>query len=180
MSDIKSIKVLLFTEKSDWNIWSKKFLASAHIKGYKDILVKPKGEPMEVEEDDKAKEARLQIREMHNDNAYNDLIMSFDDAVNFALVDEAKSDEFPEGDAEKAWKNLLNRHEPSTTANEVQLKWKFHQSKLGGARNDPDVWIAGLEKMRQQLRNMKSTITDEDLIIHIVYNLPREYEGIAD
>ena len=36
----KSIRIIEFTgEKSDWRIWSRKFLARANRKGYKDVIV---------------------------------------------------------------------------------------------------------------------------------------------
>jgi hypothetical protein len=70
--------------------------------------------------------------------------------VNFALIGEATTTDHPEGDAGNAWKNLLNKHAPNTSANKVPLKEKFRQSRLNNVKNDPEVLVANLEMMRQQ------------------------------
>lgn len=183
MSDIeKSVKVIPFTEKSDWRVWSRKFTARAYIKGYKDVLIGEVSVPKHdapIDVTTSAGKDQMKARKA-NDLAYSDLLLSFEDIVNFALIDEATTTDHPEGDAAKAWKNLLNKHEPNTSANKVQLKGKFQQSRLNSVKNDPEVWVANLEKMRQQLRVMGDTMTEEDLIIHIINNLPKEYENLTD
>ena len=99
----KSTKVLPFSGKqSDWNRWSKRFLASAAARGYREVI-KPR-KPDELAEEDK------------NVRAYSDLMNSCDDEVSFAIVEEAISSDFPEGDARKAWKNLCAKYEPKTGA----------------------------------------------------------------
>ena len=72
-------------KKEEWNMWSKKFLARAKKLGYRDILT---GEKI----NDKEKRSGL------NNNAYSDLLLAMNCEVAFDYVDEAVSEEFPEGD----------------------------------------------------------------------------------
>jgi hypothetical protein len=60
------------------------------------------------------------------------------------------------------------------------LKQKFNTSKLGSAKKDPDEWIAGLELIRRKLKNMGHPISDMDMMIHVINNLPKEYDAITD
>lgn len=179
MADVeKSIKVIAFTNKSDWKVWSMKFLARAYQKGYKSVLLGtttvPKGDEVL---DPKIPDENIKMKARKaNDMAYSDLTLCFDDIVNIVLIDQAKTADLPEGDANKAWKNLINKHAPKTTASKVAIKTAFLQSKLVNVKTDPDVWIANLERMKAELTVMKDTMTDEDLIIHVLVNLTKEYE----
>ena len=74
----------------------------------------------------------------------------------------------------------MAKYEPSTSGSLVLMKKEFAASKLSSVGTDHDVWIAELERMRQRLRNMKATISDDDLIIHILNNLPTEYNTIVE
>ena len=66
-------------------MWSKKFLARSKRCRYKDII---DGKNIQ----DKEKKAKL------NDEAYADLILAMSCKVAFGYVDEAVSNNFPEGD----------------------------------------------------------------------------------
>jgi hypothetical protein len=57
----RTIRVLSFTEKSFWTVWSKKFLARAHVKGYKKLLFKTEQVP------------KLMSNSNLNEVAYDDL-----------------------------------------------------------------------------------------------------------
>jgi len=63
-------------------------------------------------------------------------------------------------------------------AAKVQLKQKFHQLKLGSADKDPDVWIMQLE-LKRRLQNLGTTIEDDNLSLHILNHLPKEYEMLS-
>ena len=79
-----------------------------------------------------------------------------------------------------ASKNLVNRHDPKTTSNKLQLKLEFNSSKLGDSKKDPEVWIANLEVIWTKLRYMDYAISDEDMMIQIINNLTKEYEVFTD
>ena len=165
MSEIKSIWIIPFSGKlEDWNRWSKTFLATATAKGYRQVL-KPS---------DAARKADCEI----NVQVYNDLILSCQEDVMFGIIDESVSTNFPNGDARLAWKNLKDRFKPNMGAAKVQLKQKFHQLKLGSADKDPDVWIMQLE-LKRRLQNLGTTIEDDNLSLHILNHLPKEYEMLS-
>jgi gag-polypeptide of LTR copia-type/Zinc knuckle len=42
--------------------------------------------------------------------------------------------------------------------------------------HDPDVWIQSLENMKRRLQILGHPMSEMDLIIHILQNLPKEYE----
>ena len=65
-----------------------------------------------------------------NDKAYNNLILACSGEIGFSIVDEAVTEELPDGDAELAWKELQRRFEADTSADKVKLKKEFSTSKL--------------------------------------------------
>jgi hypothetical protein len=178
------IKTIPWTKDSTWGVWSKQFLARAHIKGYKnillgkDVVVSDKLlKSLDTKSDAGKEEARL--RKL-NDQAYHDLLLCFKDQVNFGLIEDAVTDDLADGDAAMAWKNLVHHHDPNTAANVVQLKSEFNSSKLKNPKKDPDEWISKLEVMRRKLKTMGHPISDMDMMIHVLNNLPKEYDNITD
>ena len=164
---IKTIRIIPFSGKEeDWNRWSKTFIATATVKGYKDVLV-----PIDPETDAELSDNIL---------AYNDLILSCQEDISFGIIDESVSETFPDGDARAAWSNLRARYEPNTGAAKVQLKQEFHQTKLSNADEDPDPWITSLELKRRRLKTLGATIDDDDMILHILNSLPKEYETVVE
>ena len=167
MTDMKAIRIIPFSGKAeDWNRWSKTFLATATAKGHREVL-KP------TDPNNKA-EAALNVQ------VYNDLILSCQDDITFGIVDESISTDFPDGDARLAWKNLQEKFEPSTGAAKVQLKQEFHQLKLSTVDEDPDAWITQLELKRRRLKTLGAVIAEDDLILHILNHLPKEYETVVE
>jgi len=45
---------------------------------------------------------------------------------------------------------------------------------------DPDEWITNLERMRQLIAECGKTIYENELVMHILYHLPTEYDNIND
>ena len=43
---------------------------------------------------------------------------------------------------------------------------------------DPDIWITNLERLRQRIAECGKTIDDNELVMHILYHLPTEYDTI--
>ena len=179
----KTIRIIPFSGKEDdWRMWSRKFLARARVQEYKDILTGTKKAPAAGTTIDESttvgkEQKKLQLA---NEKAYNDLLLSCEEEVSFGAVDEAISTSFPDGDAHQAWNNLKARYESDTPSTKIQLKKEFNTSALTDTNTDPDEWIADLERIRQRLKTLKSEITDEDLIIHILNNLPEEYENMVE
>ena len=63
--------------------------------------------------------------------------------------------------------------------NRAELKLKFTTSKLEPTQ-DPDKWIGDLEEIRNDLGKLGTSISDEDVMIHILNNLPCEYESLVE
>ena len=78
---VQTIRILKFSGKEeDWNRWSKTFIATEGIKGYRRALIVDKDEELPTEE--------------MNLQAYNDLLLSCQDDITFGIVDEATSERF--------------------------------------------------------------------------------------
>ena len=72
---------------------------------------------------------------------------------------------------------LKERFDPRTSNEKLQLKEKFTNSKLKDWKKSPNDWITELEIIVSQLYRMGHKITDEDFMIHVLGNLPEEYES---
>jgi len=123
-----------------------------------------------------------------NEKAYEDLLLSIDGEtktgkVAFNLIDNAVTSANPEGDSKIAWDRLITIYAPKTAPSYIQLKKEFANSKLKSAVHNPDEWITDLEFLRTQMNNVtipgKTNMTEVDLIIHILANLPEEYEVVV-
>ena len=118
---------------------------------------------------------------------YEDFILSINGnttsgRVAFNLVKNCKTDEYPEGNCKMAWDRLVHKYAPKTATSYFKLKKQFTNSKLESAEDDPDAWITDLESLRVKMDqvNISSKMSDMDFIIHILTNLPKEYEVAVD
>jgi len=123
---------------------------------------------------------KLKLRKL-NELAYKELILSINadegaGRVIFQLVKGCKTADLKDGDASLAWKRLVSKFAPKTAPNKLELKMEFQKCVLKSASEDPDEWITKLESIKVKLAEMNSTISDEDLLVHILNNLPKEYE----
>ena len=121
---------------------------------------------------------KLEIRlRKANNRAYCDLVLACLGYIWFDLVDEAVTANIPEGDANLAWKKLKKRFDPQNAADKVRLKEEFTNSKVSDWKKNLEDWIIQLEIKRTKLKRMGHIISGEDLIIHVLNNLPEEYES---
>ena len=109
-----------------------------------------------------------------NEAVYDELILAMMDDVCFNIVCNAKSSKLPDGDARQAWKDLLSKFEVDSSATKVELKKEFSDCILKDKADPPDEWICKLEILRERLKNMNSNMSDEDFMIHILNNCPKE------
>jgi hypothetical protein len=115
-----------------------------------------------------------------NQLAYSKLLLCCDDDVSFCIVDAACTTELPRGCAKTAWDGLVAKFEPKTSASKVKLWRQFAECVLEDSSKHPEEWIAELDRIRQLLIGVNSPISDEDLIVHILNNLPKEYETVVE
>ena len=92
----------------------------------------------------------------------------------FAIVEKSITDDLP---TNLAWKKLKKIFNPQTSANKLKLKRQFTNSNLTDWKKDPDDWITELDILQTQLEEMGHTISDKDLMIHILNNFPTEYKS---
>lgn len=167
-------------------------MARARRLGYKDLLEGKIDVPTLTEYDavrtksnKNSDEKYLVNRWKNNERAFEDLLLSIDGQsktgkVAFNLVDNCITTDQPDGNCKLAWDRLINKYAPKTAPSYIQLKKDFANSKLKSVDSDPDEWITELESLRSEMNRVtitgKSDMTDVDLIIHILSNLPEEYE----
>jgi gag-polypeptide of LTR copia-type/Zinc knuckle len=160
-------------EKKDWDRWSITFLAKARLNGYRNLLVGIETMPSKGGKGYNDFVAK-------DDFAFAKLLISSECDICLGLVNTSISEELPEGDAHLAWKNLISKYAPVTKFSLIKTKKEFTDSKLEDITQDPDEWIQSLEILRQRLAVLGHPVSEMDLIIHIVHNLPEEYENTVE
>ena len=179
MSDkSKAIQVIAFDDKKkNYRAWSKKFLAAAKLRGYGSLLTAD--DPKVPKQSKTLKETDKDLIKLRkaNEKAYCELILACHGDISFGIVEKSVTKDLPDGDANLAWKSLKRRFDPKTSSNKLKLKKEFTNSSLTDWKKDPADWITELEKIRSQLSSMGHEISDEDFIIHVLANLPEEYES---
>ena len=106
----KSIRIIPFSGKDeDWRMWSRKFLARAHLRKYKGVLLGTTTVPIDSDVIDETTASGKVMAEARiaNEKAYNDLLLSCEEEISFGAVDEAITNELANGDAKMAWDNLM-------------------------------------------------------------------------
>ena len=107
MEDKEDVPCLLYFsgKQADWCIWSQKFNARAMIKNYLQIITgMVKAPPTSIPgifktlEEMKERLKKIQEFEFGNNVGYSELVSSVFDDIHFCIVDEAKTDEQPDGD----------------------------------------------------------------------------------
>ena len=190
MTDLKAIRVLEFSGKtSDWEGWSEKFQARGKRLGYKKLLLGREKIPTETEYQQAVTDnnkATKKLAEL-NEQAYEDIILSINHTtgqgkVAFSLVKNCKSSEYPEGNCKLAWDRLVAKYAPKTAPSLLKLKKKFANSKLESAETHPDEWITELESLRNEIDSisLSTKMTDQDFMIHVLNNLPEQYDVVLD
>jgi hypothetical protein len=95
--------------------------------------------------------------------------------VAFGIVKGSKLASYRDGNGHIAWTRLSAKYAPKTAPSMVKLEREFRASKLKRGK-DPDEWITYLEELRDRLKEMRSTIKEDQFLVHILNNLSKEYE----
>ena len=116
--------------------WRRQFLAIALWPGYRSILT---GD-VKVEKNSDATVQSL------NTVGYSDLILvTANNAKATRTVSTAITKDFKGGHLPTAWKKLIGRTIPNTTATKSKITTMFSELQLDSASTDPEEWIAELE-----------------------------------
>ena len=178
-----SIRVVIFSgKKEDWESWKEKFLVKASIRGYESVLTGETKIPATHDEDGNKLTLTAEEQEIveQNKKGFGDLILSIDCStaagkVAFATIKNTKTKEHPGGNVRNAFNRLKQKYEPSTTPQLMQLTKDFH-SKVLKPNQDPDMYITELEAIKVQMEELDHSMTDKSLIIHVLNNLPKDYD----
>ena len=60
------------------------------------------------------------------------------------------------------------------------MKKKWAQSRLEDAEEYPETWITELTNLRHRLAEVKLNIEEEKFWLHVLSNLPEEYETTVE
>ena len=186
----KNINKIIEFDGKGFKIWARKFLARANRKGYKKLLTGTTPIPTIAQfraSEDEANDAKKTIVKNWNLNelAFEDLLLSINTKTSsgttaFNLVDTCTSSDQPDGNCKIAWDRLVSKYQPKTAPSYIQLKKDFANSRLKDLDVRPDEWMSELESLRSEMNKVtiagKSDMTEVDVIIHILSNLPEEYE----
>jgi len=71
---------------------------------------------------------------------------------------------------------LKEKYVPKIVPRKVELMREFQKMTLKSSGEDLDVWFMNLETIQTKLVEMSYTILDEQLMIHVLNNLPEEYD----
>ena len=182
----KTLKLPRFSGKQeDWQIWSERFLIRAKRKGYKDLLTEKVKIPTDSETSTDARIADEldELREL-NELAFEEIEMGMDTdkktgRVAFDYVRLSKTNDNTEGNCKLAWDRLKMKFESKQAPTRLMLRKEFYNKKLNSIDEDPDEWITELEDLRLRMQAAGSSISDMDLIEHILNNLPSEYNIVV-
>jgi len=184
--DESKLKILKFSGKDkEWREWSGKFLSQATLKGYKMVLFNktPDGTKIEIPKDDEVLDEtteegknKAKLRKL-NSKAYCMLKLSCS-KVAYNLVEEAVTEDLPDGCAALAWTKLHDKYAATEVTDKVMLKKEFNNRALK-AHEDPDKWFLDLEHLRRRLLDMKAPVSDLDTMAHILNNMGSKYDELV-
>ena len=176
-AELKSSRVVPFSgKKEDWDMWQIKHVGRARVRGTYGVLMGTEAVP-KIEAGIALSSNEEEIIEL-NTIAYNDLLQSCSEAISFNLVRTGITEDLPDGSAAQAWKNLCSKYSPNTVAEKIRLKKELQQLKLESSSDDPDVWLTKLELIRMQVIKFKASVSDDDLIMHVLKYFPSDYNQL--
>ena len=78
-----------------------------------------------------------------------------------------------------AWMALERKYKPKDGQSKIKLKRELAQSKLESGE-DPEEWITQLLQKTARLVQLGGSFTEEDMMLHILCNLPEEFENTVE
>jgi hypothetical protein len=108
------------------------------------------------------------------------LALACDDAVSHQLFKMSFTTDYPLGDATAACAALQNRWAPKKEVDKQTVLTKLFALKLEDVHMDPETWIIDLQELQAKMREMNERVSDGILIAHLLANLPKEYDNVAD
>jgi hypothetical protein len=99
-------------------------------------------------------------------HTYLSPLQTHNDDVSFGAIYNS------DGDAHLAWENLKTIYKPISAGQKHALEQAFNHCTLTNSNTNPDDWLSELQHLRTQLLlDHKFTISDEQMISQILYNI---------
>jgi len=177
------IRVIVFNgEPEEWNYWEEKFLARGGKKGFKDVLTGV----LQATNDSKTLDLMSAVGKEKNlvkkQNTFGiwrvDFVHWYEQGQGEDCIPDCEEQQnyWEEGgDVALVWKWLKEKYAPKIAPRKVKLMQEFQKMTLKSSGEDPDVWLTNLESIQMKLAETSYTISDKQLMIHIMNNLPKEY-----
>jgi hypothetical protein len=113
-----------------------------------------------------------------NVDAYSDLVLSMaygtpQRNIAIDIVRHSLSDEYPDGNTMEAFTKLKRKYQPETAPELARLHKLFYGTKHK-KRQDPAIYISYLEDLRLRMSDMKSSMTDDPFILHVLNNVDQD------
>ena len=173
MEESDKYKLMKFSGKrADFSLWKDRFLAHCCVKECDDVVERDGLVPEDAKSLDPTKDLDLIKYRKDNKKAYGILINLVSDPSSVNAVMGAKTTELPKGCVRTAFKNLLAIYDTKNDDIKHEIQQKFNKSELTSNDKNPDIWFSQLETWRLRLKlDYKVTISDAELVNHIIYNL---------
>jgi len=163
-------------KKEEWYTWHKTFLVHAMTRGYHGILVGLESVPSDEAAKMLAGLTEMTSVQKKKFNNYKLNIRVYADLLQCCTQDIV-SKSYPNGNSTLAWKRLSEKFAGLNNAEKMKLIKQLNESRMG-KKEDPDEWITNLEHLKQRIAKCGKTIDDNELVMHIQYHLPTEYDTI--
>jgi hypothetical protein len=75
---------------------------------------------------------------------------------------------------------LRERYEPRNAVDQQTLLTELFASKLSDTSKDREVCVVELQRMQSKKNGMGATVRDKMLMAHILGELPKDYDHVAD
>jgi hypothetical protein len=116
-----------------------------------------------------------------NTRAFADLISSMPNGKLTTVVADSTTDEYPEGCAGTAWKNLMEEIGRKSADDKRRLKELFESEQELSSRKNPAKYIDKLIQVQKELRSKYNyQKNDEDVIDQVLKVVNDKFEGVVD
>ena len=169
------LKLLTFSGKDkDWRIWSRRFLALSTEKGFNKILDGTENIPSDTEvldttSNDTDIKTKIKARTA-NRKAYSYLMMTCTESASFNAIDEARTNDHPNGNARQAWTNLNELYEPKDQTTEIELMTEFAAMTLG-ENQKPSEFFSKIQYIKQRMKTVKHDLKESQIIAQTISTL---------
>jgi hypothetical protein len=168
-----TLRLITFSgKKDDWEQWNKKTLSLCRRGKYRRSLTTNLAAIYALETDDDEKEKLAKV----NADTYDHLMLSLN-GTEFGIVSNAISKEFPQGDANAAWKLLFDKFEPSEKEDLAKIEQDWASCHMVDKDFDNiDDWFHAISPLQERLRAIDEQYIKKDfqVLAHLFNGLDEE------